>query len=493
MEASDEQMGLTNRQLVERARHGDRQAFGDLVERYRDMVYGLGYHLTQDFESARDLAQEAFVQAYLKLGQLRDVDRFSGWLRQIATNVHHNLTRRREVTTVALEEAGEVPDMRQPSEIEVVVSEALSKLREPERLALTLHYINGYSHGEIGEFLGIRPETVKTRLARARQHLRTEVMEMVEESFERNALPPEFRRDVVAAVERMVSGFGQALPSDLAELAARLPGEARKAWQEVLARMPAPYGRPLKQQGEAPRTQIGDLPKPLREQVRRAACLTWMYLLVSTTAEPSPWIRDFDTLWLRFYEADGSHYAWFADVPGTSGNISSVITGPEEGNPHGVPPQADAVDRALKLCAMPEFQELIDRLRRLVPGHPGSLGWALHTQMQWLMRQVLEQLPPALREAAAMGRGATRLEAATAGKSISVRDLPAELRDLVRQAVYLHWGSRVLAAIEHFRPYLLHFDEARLEFGVYSGNTSKEYVIIAGPQPGDEWDQMGIS
>ena len=99
-------MGLTNRQLVERARGGDREAFGDLVERYRDMVYGLGYHLTRDFESARDLAQEAFVQAYLKLGQLRDPDGFSGWLRQITRNVHRNLHRRREVSTVALEEAG---------------------------------------------------------------------------------------------------------------------------------------------------------------------------------------------------------------------------------------------------------------------------------------------------------------------------------------------------------------------------------------------------
>jgi len=486
-------MGSTDRQLVERAREGNRDAFGDLVDRYRDMVYGLGYHLTSDFEAARDLAQEAFVQAYLKLDQLRDPGKFAGWLRQIVTNVHHNLRRRREVTTVALDEATEAVDPRGPSEIEVVVREALGRLREPERLALTLHYINGYSHAEIGEFLGVRPEAVKTRLARARQHLRTEVIEMVEESFERNALPPEFRSDVVAAVERMVSGFGQALPPDLADLAAGLPGKARKAWQNVLAQMPAPYGRPLKPQGEAPRAHIVDLPEALREQVRRAACLTWMYLMVSTTTEPSPWIRDFDTLWIRFYEADGSRYAWFADVPGSSGNISSIVIGPEAGNPHGVPPRPDAVDRALEGCAMPDFRELIDRLRRLVPGSPGSLGGALYTRMQGMMRQVREQLPPALREAASRGRGATRPEAATAGQSISVRDLPAELRDLVREAVYLHWGSRVLAAVEHFRPYLLHFDEARLEFGIYSGNTSKEYVIIAGPQPGDEWDQMGIS
>ena len=47
-------MALTDGQLVERVRSGDREAFGDLVGRYRDMVYGLGYHLTQDFEAARD-------------------------------------------------------------------------------------------------------------------------------------------------------------------------------------------------------------------------------------------------------------------------------------------------------------------------------------------------------------------------------------------------------------------------------------------------------
>jgi len=196
-------MEQTDRRLVERVREGDREAFGDLVDRYRDMVYGLGYHLTHDFEAARDLAQEAFVQAYLKLGQLRDPERFSGWLRRIATNVHRNQLERREVATVALEDAGEVPDTRRPSEIEVVVREALAKLREPERLALTLHYVNGYSHADIGGFLGVRPETVKTRLARARQHLKTEVMAMVEDSFGEHKLPEEFTKETVeAAVER---------------------------------------------------------------------------------------------------------------------------------------------------------------------------------------------------------------------------------------------------------------------------------------------------
>lgn len=196
-------MRATDRQLVQRTREGDREAFGALVDRYRDMVYGLGYHLTRDFEAARDLAQEAFVRAYLKLGQLREPDKFAGWLRRMVVNMHRNQSRRGTMPTAPLGEADRpARTQSQPSEIEVVVREALSKLREPERLALTLHYINGYSQAEIGSFLGVRPETVKTRLARARQHLRKEVMAMVEDTFESKKLPEEFTQAAVSAAIR---------------------------------------------------------------------------------------------------------------------------------------------------------------------------------------------------------------------------------------------------------------------------------------------------
>lgn len=208
----------TDGELVQRAREGDHEAFGQLVDRYRDMVYGLGYHLTGEFEAARDLAQEAFVQAYIKLRQLRAPERFAGWLRQITLNLRRTQLRRREVVTVALEAEDQLSSPNpQPSETEVVVREALSKLRSPERLALTLRYISGYSHSEIGEFLGVRPETVKARLARARQHLRKEVMAMVDDTFGIKKLPEEFTKETVEtairrAEEHLRQGrFGAAL------------------------------------------------------------------------------------------------------------------------------------------------------------------------------------------------------------------------------------------------------------------------------------------
>ncbi len=495
-------MRVTDGQLVERARNGDQEAFGDLVGRYRDMVYGLGYHLTRDFEAARDLAQEAFVQAYLKLGQLREPERFSGWLRQIATNAHRGQRRRPEVSTVSLEEAGDIADTRHASEVEVVLREALGRLREPERLVVTLHYVNGYSHAEIAGFLGVRPATVKTRLARARQHLRTEAMAMVEDAFEQHALPPEFRDNVVQAVEGLVSGFAKILPRDVEELIGRLQGDSREAWQEVLARMPAPYGRPLREQGEAPRVRTTELPEGLRQQVRRAMCFTWMRGLLEETTGRLPWIEAFDTLHIRFWEDGESHYAWFADVPGDAGYISSVAIGPEEGNPRGEPPAADEVDRVLAQCAVPELGELVARLRALVPGKPGSLAGALHRQMQRLMRQVREQLPSDAGAAAPIGRGVTMQlppevrEAMAAGRSIPAQDLPEKLRDLVRQAAFLHWGSVVLQMIEQPSSWLLHFDEASIEFGLYSRDlqasfAGKEYVKLYGPVAA-EAHQTGI-
>jgi RNA polymerase sigma-70 factor (ECF subfamily) len=200
-------MATPEAKLVQRVLTGDREAYGDLVNRYRDMVYGLCYYLTHDFEAARDLTQEAFIQAYLRLAQLRDPDKFAGWLRRIALHVHRAQLRHREVATVTLEEAQ--TEMRAPhaSEIEIVVREALGKLAEPERLALTLHYINGYTHAEIGSFLGVRAETVNTRLARARQHLRKEIMAMVEDTFDKKKLPEEFTKETVEAAIRRAEGL----------------------------------------------------------------------------------------------------------------------------------------------------------------------------------------------------------------------------------------------------------------------------------------------
>jgi len=86
-EKDEKTMNPTDAELVQQVRQGDQEAFSELMARHQDYVHGLAYHLVENFEDARDLAQDAFVRAYLHLGQLRDPARFGPWLRRITQRV----------------------------------------------------------------------------------------------------------------------------------------------------------------------------------------------------------------------------------------------------------------------------------------------------------------------------------------------------------------------------------------------------------------------
>ncbi len=79
-------MKLNDEELVKRALGGEAESFGKLIQRYQGAVQGVAYHLTGSFEDAEDIAQEAFITAYLKLRQLRHPEKFAAWLRQITLN-----------------------------------------------------------------------------------------------------------------------------------------------------------------------------------------------------------------------------------------------------------------------------------------------------------------------------------------------------------------------------------------------------------------------
>ncbi len=194
---------------------------------------------------------------------------------------------------MTLDEATAVPVARRPSEIEVVVRDALARLRGSERLALTLHYINGYSHAEIGGFLGVRPETVKTRLARARQHLRTEVMAMVEETFRAKSLGDAFQKDVVGTVRELERDLRRGLPSALPEL-----GEmVKEHWQRLLSEVREGLPEQLAESAAAGEAiQVQALPEALGDKLSRAAQWLWLdriifHLLTHTSdLRESTWV-----------------------------------------------------------------------------------------------------------------------------------------------------------------------------------------------------------
>jgi RNA polymerase sigma-70 factor (ECF subfamily) len=171
--------------LVAAALAGSQDAFGELVARYKDAVFGVAFHRLGKFEEARDAAQDTFLKAYQSLSSLRKPASFGHWLYRLADGTSLDAARRprREVPLDGDEEAdSQGPTPRQAAHEAAVsrhVREALQTLTEASRLAVILHYVNGYSHAEVAGFLGTTTGAVKTRLNRARMRLRKEMIEMV--------------------------------------------------------------------------------------------------------------------------------------------------------------------------------------------------------------------------------------------------------------------------------------------------------------------------
>ena len=200
-------MQLRDEILVQKALAGDKHAFGQLIEKYQNVVYGLAYHLVRNSTDAQDLSQEAFLQAYLKLSQLKQPAKFAHWLRRITANTCKMWLRRPKPELVSWEDlkgdelwVGETSS--EDEEVKQAVSQAIDLLSEKNRLTITLYYIDGLTQREIGDFLGLSVGTIKSRLHEARKHLRKELTErgfaapvntMVKETLQSEKLPDDFR------------------------------------------------------------------------------------------------------------------------------------------------------------------------------------------------------------------------------------------------------------------------------------------------------------
>ena len=164
--------------LVLQARLGDHAAYGELVARHQGRVRGWLRHLCGDHAEADDLAQEAFVRAWTRLGDLKDAARFSSWLMRIAYNEFLQSRRRArkrqrlaERLTTEREVHGNMAPGMQP-ELAVELERVLSILSERERAVVVLNYAYGYSHGEVSELTGLALGTVKSLIQRGNRKVR---------------------------------------------------------------------------------------------------------------------------------------------------------------------------------------------------------------------------------------------------------------------------------------------------------------------------------
>lgn len=176
----------TDEQLVQAARAGERDAFGTLIERYQDRVFNTLLGVLGSREDAADVAQDAFVQAFVKLETFRGTAQFYTWLYRIAMNLALSHRRRRRPvasTDLAKSAVGEEPSDRQPGpqydliarEQVAHVRQALQTLGDQHRQILVLREMEGCSYQTIAEILEIQVGTVRSRLFRARMQLKEEL------------------------------------------------------------------------------------------------------------------------------------------------------------------------------------------------------------------------------------------------------------------------------------------------------------------------------
>jgi RNA polymerase sigma-70 factor (ECF subfamily) len=168
---------------VVRAQGGDRAAFGELVEQFERTVHAICLRRLGNPSEAVELTQEVFLHVMRRLDQLREPERFAGWLRQVAARMAINRATRRvqppSVDSEILEAAGE---HRSDPLDELIAREraqrlyaGLGRLKALDREALVAFYIQGRSLVEIAEDLEVPIGTIKRRLHTARKRLKAEL------------------------------------------------------------------------------------------------------------------------------------------------------------------------------------------------------------------------------------------------------------------------------------------------------------------------------
>lgn len=166
---------LSDEELVE-ATASDLDAFGELIRRHQDFVYGAALRVVRNPVVAQDIAQEAFVRAHRALPGFRGQSQVRSWLYRIATNLALNsVQRRKEYPAETLPDrpaqydpASDAVNQALREDLEQAIATLPEKLREP----LVLREFDGLSYQEIADRLDMPLNTVRTRILRARRTLR---------------------------------------------------------------------------------------------------------------------------------------------------------------------------------------------------------------------------------------------------------------------------------------------------------------------------------
>ena len=206
---------MTDRELVRRAQHGERQAFDQLILRHQPIALSLAIRIVGDRERGLELTQEAVLHAYLSLDRLRKPDSFRAWLCGIVVNLCKSHLRRPRVETLSLEllsggrsfdslpfpdSAPQPHQAAETRETHHLVLAAIAQLSPPNRDAVLLYYFEQLSVREVAALLQISVPAVKGRLHKSRRKLRDQLRSTFAEWQPRPALSQQTRSNQMIPV-----------------------------------------------------------------------------------------------------------------------------------------------------------------------------------------------------------------------------------------------------------------------------------------------------
>ena len=202
--------------MIQRTLEGDQQAFTALVEKYQKQVHALAWQKIGDFHIAQEIAQDTFLTAYQNLRTLTHHSQLAGWLYVVTNNKCKNWHRKKRLTLqslettdpVEIEEAyysAHIAQQREEAANQkrrAIVQKLLSKLKESDRTIVNLYYIAEMPCEEIGKFLGVSTNTVRSRLHRARNRLRKEEA-MIKENIASFQLPAQLTENIMKKISHL--------------------------------------------------------------------------------------------------------------------------------------------------------------------------------------------------------------------------------------------------------------------------------------------------
>ena len=189
---------MSDEELMLRVQAGEKACYDLLVTRYKTRLFNYLLRMVQDADVAEEIAQDAFVRAYVNADKYRTIARFSTWLYTIATNLVRNRFRKKRRTPPMLslffsaddgeELVHEIADVRPNPEqlavgedLERLIAQASEQIPERYRVPFLLREVNQLSYEEIRAVTGLKLGTVRSRINRARTHFRRIIEPMLAE------------------------------------------------------------------------------------------------------------------------------------------------------------------------------------------------------------------------------------------------------------------------------------------------------------------------